>query len=160
MKKRGFTIVELLIYIGLLSILLVVLTEIFLSILDLQSEGRAVSSVAQDGRFLIARLNYDLRRSSSITEPATLGETSTNAIVTIDGNPYTFAENGGNLVLTTDGSSENLNSEGSRVTNLTFTRLGNVGGKNSLQIKFKLKSAQILHQGSEMRNYETTVSLR
>lgn len=158
--KKGFTLVELLVYMGLFSILIVVLTEIFLSILELQSQSVAVSSVASDGRFIVSRLTYDIRRATTISQPASLGQTGATAQLLIGGANYALAGSGGNLVLTSPLGSDNLNSIGSQVTDLSFTRVGNVGGKNSLQIKFRVTSRQNLPQGAEVRDYETTVSLR
>lgn len=161
MKKRlGFTMVELLIYMGLLAILLVVVTEIFLAILDLQSKSTAVSSVAQDGKYLLARLTYDVRRATSMTTPSSIGQATTTTQLVINGATNTYNGSTGDLVITNSNGSDNLTSVGSKISNLSFQRLGNVGGKNSLLIRFTLTSSQSLTGGKEVRDYETTVSLR
>ena len=155
--KRGFTIMELLIYMGLTAILLVVLTDIFVSILGVQSESTASSSVEQDGRYILARLSYDLPRASAIVNPSGLGQAATSsAILTIDGANYTYDGSTGNLLMGTD----QLNSFGTRISNLTFQRLGNAGGKNDLQIRFRLTSRINQRKGSETRDFQITLGQR
>src|SRR5260221_10945575 len=73
--QRGFTLMELLLYMGIFSVLLVVLMQLFTSILSLHAESQATSSVDQDGNFALMRLAYDIHRSSSIVTPA-LGASS------------------------------------------------------------------------------------
>lgn len=159
--KRGFTIVELIIYMGLLSILLAVVTEIFLSILDLQNQSTAVSNVSQDGKYIISRLGYDIRRSSEITVPASTGVKTENAALTIDGEAFTYtASSSGGLVITQNSGSDYLTSNETRISNLSFTRLGNAGGKNSLMISFTLTGRQALKNSYETRDYQTVISLR
>ena len=57
--KRAFTLVELLIYMALVGLFLVVLTNILVTILETQAESAAVSLVDIDGRYILARLAYD-----------------------------------------------------------------------------------------------------
>src|SRR5260221_6706185 len=103
LPEAGFTMVELLLYMGIFSILLVVLIQLFTSILSLHLEPQATSSVDQDGAAILSRLSYDIHKSASISSP-TIGSqcnwptTSTcklvvsNATYQLDGN--------GNLLLT------------------------------------------------------------
>ena len=158
--KKGFTLVELLIYIGMLSILLTVLTQIFGSILDAQLEGEATSSVQQDGRFILSRLTYDIRRTNNIVVPAVLGTQSTSLQLTIGGVNYTYAINSGNLELTNNLGANNLNSGDATVSNLNFTRLGNTGGKNTIQITYTVTSKVVRPKGQEIKNFQTTIGVR
>ena len=68
--KRAFTIIELLIYMGLLAGLITILGTVLSQVIDVQLESQAISAVEQDGRFILARLNYDLHRVASVTTPA------------------------------------------------------------------------------------------
>jgi type II secretory pathway component PulJ len=148
MKKRGFTLPELLVYCGLLAILLVVITNVFMSILNLQLETETVSGQAQDGQYILSRLSYDLRRASSVTSPA-LGGTSASLSVIIDGVSYQYGLDGNNnLVVAGQGQ---LNSFLTTVSDLSFTHLGTVGGEeDTIQIGFNLGD----------RFFQTTIGLR
>src|SRR5215469_6141095 len=98
MKLKGYSLIELVLYIGILSILLAVLTSIFSSVVDVQLESNATSSVDQDGRFLLSKLLYDVKSSSSIVTPATPGVQSSTMQVTINSINYTYsASNSGNF---------------------------------------------------------------
>src|SRR5688572_24260327 len=68
-SQKGFSLVELLIVMGLMSILLLVLTDMFTSMLNVQTSTKAHSSVTEDGRFILSRLSYDVQRASSVTTP-------------------------------------------------------------------------------------------
>lgn len=144
--KRGFTIVELLIYMVIVGTLLTVLGGILISTLDVQMESESVSTIEADGRFLLARISYDVHRSSSLTTP--------NLVLTIDGQTYTYAVANSILQLTTPSGTSHLTSPGVRITDFSVTRLGNPAGVPTVQIKFTLTN------GRETRNYQTTVGLR
>mgnify|MGYP001564561190 FL=1 len=156
----GFTIVELLLYIGLLSIFLTVLTGIFVSTLDIKLESEATSAVEQDGRFVLNRLMYDFGRADNITSPAALGQQTNSLVLVIGGTNFTYSSVGQDLVLTDGVGSGNLNSDNSSVTNLTFTRLGNSGGVPIVQIKYTITSEVIRPKGPEVRSFQTTLGLR
>src|SRR3989344_9090196 len=72
---RGVTLIELLLYMGLLALFLLVLTDIFVAITSVRTETETTSAVEQDGRFIISRLAYDVSRADSISIPPQLGQT-------------------------------------------------------------------------------------
>lgn len=159
--KKGFTIVELMIYMGLMATILVVLTEMFLSVLELQSETKTISNVEADGRFILARMFHDINRASSIELPSSLGQTADSTQLTIDSiaNTYSTDENG-NLIITNGYGINSLTGYDSSVSGLTFLRMGNAGGKNSLQIKFTLISRTLTKTGKIVKDFQTTVGIR
>lgn len=158
--RRGFTLIELIVYMGLMSIFLLTLTEIFLSVLDVQTESQQNSSVEQDGKYILARLNYDISQASTITSPASLGQSANAATLVISGVNYTYDGSGSSLILTNNYGASQINSDGSTISNVSFSRLGNSGGKNSLQIKFRLTSSSNRNAGREMRDFQTTLGTR
>src|SRR3990167_8822134 len=95
--KRGFTLIEIIIYMALLSIFLLTLTDIFVSILDVQLESDATSAVEQDGRFLLSRLAYDINRANAITIPGAIGSSSNSLEMTIAADTYTYTLSGSDL---------------------------------------------------------------
>ncbi len=159
-SRRGFTLIELLISMGLLAIILSVLTSLFVSVIDTQLESQATSSVDQDGRFILAKLSYDIRRATSIAIPATLGAQGSTLQIIVNGVSYTYALNGNTLELTNNQGTEKINSPNTTVSNLFFRRLGNtLGGKNTVEIQFTVTSI-ITKPDVETRSYKTTVGLR
>jgi len=161
-SQKGTTMVELLLYMAILTILLIALTSIFTSALDSQSESSATSSVEQDGNYILARLGYDIHRAQSINIPATNGGSANNFQIVINGANNTYSVDGNNnLVLTNNLGSNNLNNYGSSVSAFLVQRFGNVGGvENTLKINFTITSRTKRISGFETKNFETNLSLR
>ena len=57
--KKAFTLIELLIYMTLVGLFLVILTNMLATILETQAESASGSLVDIDGRYILARLVYD-----------------------------------------------------------------------------------------------------
>ncbi len=154
--NRGFTLVELIIYMGLLVIFLLVLSNIFASILDVRTESESISAVEQDGRFIMARLSYDINRASAVSTPASLGGSGNSLTMVIGSVNYTYALSGSNLVLTNDLGTNNLNSSESTISSLSFQRLGNSGGKDTVKIQFTVNSVAQRDKGVETKTFYIT----
>ena len=139
-RSSGFTLVEVIITMGLLSIFLVVLASIFTASVDVQVRSRGYSSVSSDGRYLLARLDYDIARASAITTPSSLGGSNGSLVLTISGGTYTYAVSGTGLQLTTPAGSGMLTSSDDAISSVSFTKLGNVGGLETIRYTFTLTS--------------------
>jgi hypothetical protein len=159
--KKAFTIIELLIYMGLMAVFLVLMGEIFFSVLDLQLESKASSDVQQDGEYILTRLGYDVRRATAMTVPATIGQSGGTLVLTIGGTNYTYAVTGGDLQITGNGVTNNLTSFGSQITDFSVTRLGNPAGKANININFTLTSRDVtLRNTHETKSYQESLTLR
>ena len=158
----GFTLVELLIYMGLLSIILVVLSQIFGSILDAQLESQASSSVHRDGRFILSKLSHDIHKAQSIVDPAAIGEQSIDLQLTIDGINYIYSLDNGNLEVSDGVEANNLNSGDTTVSDLSFTRIGNsvANAKNTVRITYTITSKIVRPKGMETKDFQTTIGIR
>ena len=158
--QKGVTFVELLVVMGLLGIFLVIITTIFTSTLDIQSSTGSYKATVSDGRFIMSRLNYDIARASAVTTPAALGGSGATLVMTINATTYTYAISGNNLQLTAGANSGNLNGNGTTVSNLSFQRIGNIGGKDTVRYSFKLTSTT-LHEGrADTQTFTSTAELR
>lgn len=158
--RAGFTIVELLIYMAIMSILLVVLSNIFTSIIDVRLESESVSAVEQDGMYILSRFTYDIPRAQSITTPASLGASTNSLSIVVDGTAYTYAVNNNNLELTTSSGTDVLNSINTTISGLSFLRLGNSGGNNTIRITYTVTSVTLQNGNPETKQFQTTVGLR
>jgi len=70
--KRGFTLIEILIYMGLMAALIIVLTNVFVTVLETQLESSSTSVVEIDGRYLLSRLIYDIHHQPPPAKPLCL----------------------------------------------------------------------------------------
>lgn len=138
--RRGFTLIEFLIYVALLGIFLGVLTNILVTTLETLTESAQQSIVDIDAKYILGRLAYDVGRATSMTV--------SSGTLTLDVGTYTLAN--GNLLL----GSDRLNSFDSQVSNFVTTRIGNGTGKDTVKISFDLTS------GNEIKSLTTTVGLR
>ena len=160
LSQRGVTLVELLIVMGLLSILLVVLLTLFTATIDNQAQTEGYSATVSDGRFIMARLNYDLGRASGVMVPASLGASSSNLVLTIGGATYTYGLSGNDLQLTDASGTANLNGDGTKISNLTFQELGNSGGKPTVRYSFTLTGTAVHASGPDTITLTETAGLR
>ncbi|HSX35445.1 MAG TPA: prepilin-type N-terminal cleavage/methylation domain-containing protein [Patescibacteria group bacterium] len=156
--QRGVTLIELLVTMGLLSIMLVILTTIFTASVDVQSETSDYAAVTADGRFALSRLEYDIHRASAVTTPATLGASGSSLVLTVGSSTYTYSVSGNRLQLDIDGSSDYLTGDQSVVSGLNFQALGNPGGLESVSYSFTLTSNKA-HQVST-EQFNSTTELR
>lgn len=157
---KGYTLVELLVYMGLLAILLTVFTQIFLNTLEVRTQSESYLSVSADGKYLLARLSYDMARATAIVTPSSIGSQTNNLQLTINGTTYSYALSNGNLQLTNNFGTDVLNSSSTSVSNLTLLRVGNPGGKNTVQVSFTLTSIINPRSGPETRSFQTTLGTR
>jgi len=158
--RAGFSMIELSIYMGILAILILVLTDIAASILNVTLSYQSTSSVSRDGRYIYSRLIYDINRAESASQPASLGDTTQAMQLTISGKNYDYAISGDNLTLTEETGSYILNSPDTRISNLEFTRIGNTSGKHTFRINFDVISKINVNNRFETAEFQTTAGLR
>ena len=150
--KKGTTMVEILIYLGLLSIFLVVLVNLFVTSVNFKLESESTSTLQSDSQFILAKLANDVGAATSL-------DVSGNTLILSTG---TYSLSNGDLILTEGVQSAKLNSLDTTITNLTFTKLGNSGGGvPTVQIQFDIES-EIEKQGNikETRELQTTLGIR
>ena len=165
--QKGYTLIELVIYMGLLGMLLVILSQFFIGALNVQLVSKADSAVEQDGAYLLQRLTYDLHRATAVTQPS-LGQTVATLSATIVdsgvNNSYIYTIDGENMMLTIAGSPVQLNSDQSTISNFSLSRIGNSGqlqtAKDTIRVAFTVKSKAITSSGAQSLDYQTTISLR
>lgn len=157
-KTSGFTIVELILYMGVLSIFLLILAQMFSAIVGLQTESRDESGVESEARFVMQRLSYDVKRASAITVPATDGTTGQTLGLTMSGSPVTFAISNNALSRTDSVGTGVLTSPAVRVSDFTTTRIGNTTGKDTVRLYLRIESAST--GNPEVKIVETTLAPR
>jgi len=148
---------------GLLAIFLVVLTDIFVAILDTRTKSSATSHIEQDGRYILARLNFALHSQMNLIQsPANIGDTSDTLTYAFSFIPFTYEINGNNLQYRVPNIFQpsepdivnSLNSSETTISNLSFQKIGNAGGKDTIKVNFTVSS------GQESKSFSTTVGRR
>lgn len=165
-QQHGFTLIELLVYFGLTGILITILSQVFLSVVAVRLESGQSTSVQLDGRYIMARLAYDIRRAQSIAAPS-LGQTQSGLTLSINENgtpvQYAYSVVNGVMMLTTSSSSARLSSSGSKVATFSAIRIGNsatiTDAKDTVQLNLWLESSGSA-QEKQTLNLTSSVGLR
>lgn len=160
-KQKGFTLIELVLYMGLMTILLSMMTSVFTTITDVQVESNATSSVDQDGRYILAKLLYDFQSSTPviINTPATPGTSSTSMSLTLnnDVTNAVYSVNGSNnLILTNSLGTNQLNSADTSVASFSARRIGNLSTSDTVEISFTVRSRTQQRSGFETKTFTST----
>jgi hypothetical protein len=160
MHNSGITLIELPIYMGLLAILLLVFTNILVTTLDTLTSSETTASLSQDGRYMYSRFLYDVHRADTITVPANPGESGNTLTFTVNSVNYSYTLDNGNLIISDPNGTSQLNSFDTSVSDLVFRRIGNVGGKHTIQLTFTILGKTTGGHAPETRNFQTTAALR
>jgi hypothetical protein len=156
--KGGATAIELVLYMAIITMFLLVMTQLFVSIFDVQLESEATSPIEQDARFILARMTYDAGRATSVADPAIAGIPQSSLTLTVDGAPVIYASDAGLLTLTTPAGTAALNSYGTTVTAMSFERIGE--DAPTVRITMTLKATTLRTQGEEERSFTTAIGMR
>lgn len=159
--QAGFSLIELLLYMGIISILITLLTTVFFSILDSQQETEATSAADQNGRYVISRFIYDISRAQSIGIPSADGGQSNSLQISINSINYTYSlDSDGNLQIANTNGTDNLNGYDATVSGLSFQRLTSNDGKKSIKLSFTITSKTQQERGPQVRSLQTTIGIR
>jgi len=159
--KRSFTIIELLIFMGIFGSFLAILTQIFQSALDVQLETSASSGVELPANYLLYRLEYDVRRAASITTPASPGQSASTLVLVIAGDTHTYSLAGSTLQVVNSQGAISLTDSAVLVSDFSVTRRGSGTGNDALTISMDLTSATQTTSGAAAnKSVSTTISLR
>src|SRR3989339_886586 len=115
--SKGFTLIELIIFIGIFSVLIFALTDIFISTLFEKNKSESSSTLNQDAKFIISKLQYDIENANSIFSPE-LGQSDSNLTIILYGQPLIYSSSSGNLVLNDGAANHRLNSVESKISYL------------------------------------------
>lgn len=143
LNQQGVTLIEMLVVMGLLAILLVVIATIYTAASDVTLNSKAYSATSFNARYLINRLNFDIARATSVTNPTSFGSPASTLDLNINSSNFDYALSGNNLVLT-NSSSNNLNSNDVDVSNLSFTLIGSAQSE-TVNYSFTLTSVASVH---------------
>ena len=124
--KKGFTLLELLIYVAILAVLMVGIASAFISFNRGRGQVEARSEVNSNLQFAIEKISHDLKFASSVTTPAAAGASSNTLVLVLDGSNITYNVSSGQLKRQVNSETpETITSDKVTVATPTFTRLEN-----------------------------------
>lgn len=135
--KNGFTLMETIVYIALLSILIGGSILITYQIIQGTESMNAKTTIDEEAHFLLRKIDWALSGAESITTTGSILDIVTGALtLTIDANSNNMriARNHGTPII--------LNSVNVVVSNLTFVRTVVSGKPDEIQVSFMLNGRQ------------------
>jgi len=159
-NQRGFTLIEILLYIALFVIFISIIMSMFTTVMESYGRSFSESSIQQDSQYIIERLSYDIHRADSIVTPASIGGTGNSLVLQINGQNYSYTLSNGQLTLSDGINAFFVNSDLSSINTITFTRIGNPLGKHTIKAEFNIISNRELVGESKSETYTTTFGTR
>jgi len=163
--NKGFTLIELIIYIGLVSIMLLGIASFAKIILQNRARNQVITEVEQQGVQIAQILTYTIRNAKNIIQP-TPSNTNNNLILDVfdaSKDPTTFSLDG-NIINIKEGAGSQINLNNSRVEvqDLTFQNLSRSDTPGIIKFSFALNYNN--QSGRSEYNYSKTfygsISLR
>jgi Tfp pilus assembly protein PilW len=138
-SAAGFTLIEMLLYVALVSMLLIAITGFFGLSADARVKNQTIAEVDQQGTQVMDYITQTIRNASSISAPAigTSASSLTAVVPTASLSPTVISLNG-TALQTVEGSASAVPLTSSRVqvSSLTFKNLARSGTNANLQISF------------------------
>lgn len=167
--KKGFSLLEMLVYIAVLAVATLIVVGVFISINQGRARTEAVAEVNSNIRFTMEKINQDLKSASSVSVPATAGATSTSLTIEISGTEIVYCVSSGYLRRQSAGAcgdfSETITSDTVVVDNMVFERIENsnpviqktiITVKTSVTMSYNSSSPEWQYTGTK----NTSFSLR
>lgn len=164
-KQKGFTLIEMLLYLTITVSVLFTATMLFPTMISSRIKNQVTIEVEQQGAFVLNTISRTVRMGDGINFPApgAQGDSLSVLVGDIAKNPTTFSVNNGTF-LVREGSGDNIPLTNSRVemSNVVFQNLTQGGGREIVRIEFTLSSYnpenQIEYEYSQ--NFYTSVTVR
>lgn len=157
--NKGFSLVELIIYMGLMTTFLVVLLDVFTTSLSTRLSSEATSVLAMDSRFIFSKLAYDIQNADSVLLPAT-GSSGTTLRLVKNSVTYTYSSSSGKLVVDDGSGGVSLNGSDTDLTGLIFQNVGATGTEPMIKYSVTLRSNIELPGSDRFQTIDSTIGLR
>jgi type II secretory pathway component PulJ len=158
--NKGVTLIEMVIYMGILSIILIVFVDMFAVLVNKQMETESISSVQQDSNYILSRLSYDFSQAETVEIPAQAGSSSAMLRLMIASQLYDYSIVNNSLIVTSSGISTQLNGYDTTIDPITFTRIGEGNSNDVVRITIPIISRAKKQSGYELFTISTTLGIR
>jgi len=162
LKKSGFTLIETIIYVALIS--MVVSTFIFfgLRVVEIRNKNYVAEEVQVSARNVIDFLTEAIKQSLVVVSPGK-GDTRDSLELDLESenDNLIFSVTEGALEVTLgSNSAQFINSRETSISNLEFSNFSSTGEKDSIKIRFTIEFRKSDSKDfSFSKNFETSVSL-
>ncbi len=153
--KKGISLIELIIYIGIVGIILVVMIDLATNLVYSQSKNASFSEVQQNLRFTLERMSTSIENATAVT-----GSFPSNTLnLTVGGNQIIYRLNGSVLEIEESGSTYNLSSSKVIVSAPTGNLFDKITNEDDICIKISIMATLESDQNISQEG-QTSVLLR
>jgi hypothetical protein len=157
-NEQGYTLVEIILYSGILALFLLLTVQIFISVKLSSAHSDVFVSLSKNFRQTVSDLTPTIKGAETVTSPLP-GETV--SVLSLNDGLILYQLGDGVFRKTENGQTWDLTTEEVTVSNLSFQNLAEVDQAASIKIKMTLESNHLLEGGRRLSDYiETTVNLR
>lgn len=163
--KKGFTLVEMLLYLAILSIVVLAFSSFMFLSYTSRVKAAVIAEVEQQGSQTMSLITQNIRNAASITAPSPGSTSNVLTLTEYTGalSPTTFDQSVG-VMRIREGASTAVNIISNRVTapNLSFQNLSRPGTPGAVRIEFTLTYINPSSRGeySYSKTFTSTASLR
>ncbi len=156
--NKGFSLLELLIYVAILAVLVVIVANTFISLSRGSGQSQARSEVDSALKFAAELIKQDIKNASAITTPAS-GGSSSSLTLTRGGATIVYDVASGVLRRTVNaGAPQNITGSNITVSSPTFTRVENTNTVfSATDISIQIKMTFAYNSTSPSWNYTTSL---
>jgi len=157
-QKRGYTLLEVLLYAGVLALFLVLVTQVFISVKLANARSVALVSMSRNLRQATTTLSKTIKNADNIVSPV---PGDSNAALVLDDGAVSLRVNEGILTKTENGETWAVTTDEVSVIDLLFVNAVEATQEGSLKISLIVESNYLLEGGMKLsEELETCVSLR
>jgi prepilin-type N-terminal cleavage/methylation domain-containing protein len=145
--KKGFTLIEFLIYISIFASVLVLIFGFFLDEIFSNIGGNIAQEIQENGNFSIFKISREIKRAKSINFPPQGSSGNYLSLEMADSslNPTVFDLSDGKLRITQGSNSYFLTSDSVRVTRLSFSNLSFSQTPGIVKVEIEISSSNPLY---------------
>lgn len=139
-NRRGLSLIELLIFAGIFSVIMVGFITIMVAVIRVQSRQSAAAEVNQQSQFLLQQLQYYIERSSLVETPQDTSTSTLTLRMCASSEDPTVLRLASGIVYIKKGAAaeEQLTTDKVTVSSLVFQKRSNPPGHDSVNINFTM----------------------
>lgn len=139
--KKGFALIELLIYFGLFAFFLPLIADLYFKAGEVNQFVGSKTFLVENGQFILFEMENNLRKAREVVLPAT---GSSGSVLTLDSGNISYALSSGGLLEKTEGGEiYRLNNSNILIKDLLFTSRGEAGKKPIVSLSMTLESRDV-----------------
>ena len=165
MMKKGFTLIEMLLYLSILSVVVLALSSFLFLTYTSRIKGNVIAEVEQQGSQTMSLITQNIRNSSGITLPVAGASAASLDLTEYIGavSPTIFNQSGNKIQITEGaGGAVDLTSNRVIVSGLSLQNLSRPGTPGVIRIQFTLTHINPANRGEYIysKTFTSTASRR